>query len=1197
MKLRETIRYELAYQGRRPATWLFVVVLTALLALFTTEAQIADAKSGGTPVNAPFVLAGIALFGSFMALLPIAAIAGEAAARDVVTRMTPLAYTTPIGKSTYLGGRLLAALALAALVSLAVPLGILIAVLLSDVAPELLGPLRPAYYAAAWGIVALPNAIVATAFAFAASTRARRPVAGFAVCALLFMASMLCFGLLALHFGHWTLASLIDPLGLTTLLELTRAWTPEAKRTGLPHLTESYLRNRALWLGIAAAVLALTHRGFRFAHHVDAVRRTRTARAEPAPAPTRAMRPAAPIAAPRHTFGAGTHARQLAAIVGESWRVVVLGWGGIVMLVLAAFIVAIGPELMEQLGVPLVPTTAHIALVLGEPGMWPALLARLLLVYFAGELVWRDREAGLGEIAGAAPVPDGVHLLGRVGGLALAMVTLQALAMVASMLVQLRMGYHEIEPWLHVRLWLGLQLADTVLFAALAVVVHVVVAHKYVGHLAMLLVYGFTYFAGRLRIEHPLLVFAADPGWSYTDMRGFGGTVGPWLVLQGYWAAWTALLLAGAALLWMRGREDGPKARLRTARRRLGPRALGAAAVATALVGVLGGFTFYNTNVRNAYRTARERVAERAAYERLYRRHLTAPQPQLDDVRLRAELHPARRAAEIRGSYRLVNRTALPVESLHVTTDVGAGAMRLDRAATLAVSDDRLGYRIYALAAPLLPGDTLRLDFTTRIAPRGFAHDGVSDLVTANVTYLRNALLPAIGYQPARELSDLGERRDHGLALRGRLPSLDDTTAHRAVSWSGAERIMVDAVVSTDVGQRVVAPGALRRTWVANGRRWFHYATERPIRNDYALFSADYAVRVGRWRDVALEVVHHPRHGWNADGMLAGMRASLEHLTTELGPYPHRQLRLVEHPGKGTLHAFPINVSFEEGFALQDPTHDPRGLDFPFAIVAHEVAHQWWGDQLSPAPVEGSGVLSESLAWYSAMGVVEHAHGPEQLQRLLSLMREAWRPPRAPSDPPLLRASDWFLSYRKGPLAMYAMREYVGAAQVNVALRRLLAAHRADRPPLPTTRDLYRELAAVTPDSLRPLLHDLFAANTLWELATERVTAAPIAGGMTRLTLDVRARKIVVDTAGAERELPMHDLVEIGAFVDGTEGANGADGARGRSVYRQLHRVRSGPQRITITVPATATWAGVDPRSLLFDLQPGNNVARLARPD
>jgi hypothetical protein len=221
-------------------------------------------------------------------------------------------------------------------------------------------------------------------------------------------------------------------------------------------------------------------------------------------------------------------------------------------------------------------------------------------------------------------------------------------------------------------------------------------------------------------------------------------------------------------------------------------------------------------------------------------------------------------------------------------------------------------------------------------------------------------------------------------------------------------------------------------------------------------------------------------------------------------------------------------------------------------------------------------------------------------------MREAWLPPRAPADPPLLRAAEWFLGYRKGPLAMYAVREYVGAERVNDALRRLIATHGHARPPLPTTRDFYREMEAVTPDSLRYLLHDLFAANTLWQLATDSVRAEPAPGGLVRLTLDVRARKIVVDTTGAQREVPMNDLVEIGAFADpsaslrsrsrqAASAGTASGGELGPLVYRQMHRIRSGAQRVAITVPATARWAGVDPRLLLFDLTPSNNAARVPR--
>ena len=56
--------------------------------------------------------------------------------------------------------------------------------------------------------------------------------------------------------------------------------------------------------------------------------------------------------------------------------------------------------------------------------------------------------------------------------------------------------------------------------------------------------------------------------------------------------------------------------------------------------------------------------------------------------------------------------------------------------------------------------------------------------------------------------------------------------------------------MGTDDGQIAVAPGRLRRSWTENGRRYFHYVTDVPIRNDYAFFSAAYAVREARWNDV-----------------------------------------------------------------------------------------------------------------------------------------------------------------------------------------------------------------------------------------------------------------------------------------------------------------------------------------------------------
>src|SRR5688500_10495251 len=97
------------------------------------------------------------------------------------------------------------------------------------------------------------------------------------------------------------------------------------------------------------------------------------------------------------------------------------------------------------------------------------------------------------------------------------------------------------------------------------------------------------------------------------------------------------------------------------------------------------------------------------------------------------------------------------------------------------------------------------------------------------------------------------------------------------------------------------------------------------------------------------------------------------------------------------------------------------------------------------------------------MQVVERTLGGEHLRRLLGMMREVYATPRTRAEVPLLRATGSFLTYRKGPFAMYALREYAGVEPVNAALRSLLEKHGSGTPPLATTLDLYRELQAVLP--------------------------------------------------------------------------------------------------------------------------------------
>ncbi len=1172
MKFREIFRFELAYQIRRPWFWLMFAVLLVVSFLMTREDALADALYDDFFVNAPFAIAVTTVIGGLLWLVVSPVVAGDAAGRDAAMRMDPLVYTVRISKAEYLGGRFLAAFVLNAFLLLAVQAGMLLAVYSPGVNAQLIGPFQPAAYLTAYLFLSLPNAFAGTAIQFALALRSGRPMASylgslFFVFMGFFVASLLLF--------RRGLGTLLDPVGIRFIVEdIAHLWTTIEKNRRLLAFEGIVLQNRLVWLSAGLAVLAVTWVRFRFAHR-SGVRRQRLRFSIRTNEKAEAPPPHSTLRVPR-SFGFAAHARQTLAIAWASFRSIAKSWAGLGFLVVIPLLTI--PVLLDQMvasGTPLLPVTGQVLKQLTGPltselSRW--VIIPLLCVFFAGELLWREREAALDEIADAVPVPDWVPLAGKLLGLGLVLAAFMALLMTAGMLSQLILGHQDFEIGLYLAVLFGLQLPEYLLFAVLALAVHVVVGQKYVGHLVAIAVYAVIVLAPAFGIEHNLFVYGAGPWVTFTEMRGLGPFLAPWLWFKLYWAAWALLLLVVARLFWLRGRESGFGVRVRLARQRLTGATARTAAAAMVLIVALGGFVFYNTNVLNEYETASDIARRRAEYERRYRQYARIPLPQVTAASLHVDIHPARREVDIRGSYRLVNRGSVAIDAIHVATplSVETAALTFDRPATRTLLDDDLGHRIYKLESPLPPGGSMQLNFEVHVERRGFREGGADVSIVPNGTWFTQHWFPAIGYQPSRELVLPSDRREQGLVARRVIPSLYDVEARKG----RGPGILFEAVLSTDADQTAVAPGALRRTWTKDGRRYFHYATDAPIGSEWAFASAKYAVYEARWKDVVIRVFHHPAHAVHPKRMARSIQASLDYLTTQIGPYPYRHITVLEVPGDGIgMHADAGMLTHGEGVTLMNVA-DARTFDFPFAIVAHETAHQW---AVPMAPVEGAPVIAESVATYYAIKVVEHAQGPDQLRRYMSFLRQPY--PIAPirRGEPLLRGLDPWMSYRKGPYALYAMSESIGEDRVNRALRRLYEQHEPLEAPLATTLDLYRELKAVTPDSVQPLLHDLFEVNTFWQFRTERVTAKQLPSGAWQVTLDVKARKTVIDEAGVETELPMDEPVEIGIFARAEEGR----GELSAPLHLEQHRIRSGQQTITVTVPRQPVLAGIDPRHLL----------------
>jgi ABC-type transport system involved in multi-copper enzyme maturation permease subunit len=1147
-------------------------------------------------LNSPFIITSVSVISCLIWLLLASPIAGEAAARDVQTGMHPLTYTAPVGKVQYLGGRFLAALVLNALVLLGVQLGSLLAVYAGGVDPEIIGPFRPVAYLAAYAFIALPNAFVATTIQFLAALLSGRSMASYFGSVILFFFTFPVPLILYFALGQPKLALMMDPIGMFAIMnEMMTAWTIVEKNVRMFTLEGPMLWNRLLWLGIAGALLGFIYPRFRFAHRTATNPWSRITRRFTAkmliPEDTAPARVAITLPRVRQSFGFAMQIRQTRSIAWSSFRMVAMSLAGLVLLVAFPLFVALVVVVQsEHWGIPLLPRTGYILTkYLTAPLKHFAdfrVIVPLLIVYFAGELVWRERDARLSENVDATPVPDWVLLLGKFLGLSLVLTVLMASMTVAGMLAQGFLDYHNFQTSLYLRILFGLQLPEYLLFAMLALVVQTVVNHKHVGMLLALLAYVCLIFSSLLGIEHNLLVYGSSPAWSFTDMRGFGTSIGPWLWFKSYWAAWALLLAVAARLLWVRGRESGLRTRLQITRHRLTPATVLVAVLASTLILTLGGFIFYNTNVLNEYITEDELVQRRAEYERRYGKYEGIPQPQRTATNLHIEIYTDRKAATIRGSYRLVNRHAVPIDSVHLEPAFDVDTrVTFNGPARLVVADDELGHHIYKLDEPLQPGDSLTLSFDVQLKPRGFRNsglrtNGVGQAILENGTYFTGGTLPLIGYQPLRELWSADDRRKHGLPRQVTLSAPGDIDPNVAARPTGT----FEAIVGTAAGQVAVAPGELRRTWSKAGRRYFHYVSDVAINGEDLFFSSNYAVHRERWKNVDIQILVHPGHREHLERLLRSVRASLNYYSAQFGPYPYPFLQIVEQPGNFLGMGVDGSgvVTGGEGFFLLNPQGE--GFDAIFEIVAHEMGHQWWGMQLKPAFAEGGGVISESLAWYSAMQLVKNVKGREALRRFMSKMREPnpWPPIR--TGLPLLRAMDPWANYRKGPYALHALSEYVGEERVNGALRRLVE-KKANS--LATTLDMYEELTIATPDSLKPLLGDLFEKNTFWAFDTKGAKAQRTATGSWLVTFEVEAHKVVADSAGVEREMPVNQWVEIGIFAAAEPGER-----LGKPLYVQKHFIRSGTQTIRVTLPHEPARGGIDPYNLL-DWEEGDNIEQI----
>ena len=760
---------------------------------------------------------------------------------------------------------------------------------------------------------------------------------------------------------------------------------------------------------------------------------------------------------------------------------------------------------------------------------------------------------------------------------------------------QLFTGYTHLEPGLYAQ-GLVIEAIPFLLSAVLAVFLQVVVNQKYVGYLlqALFIVSGGALTA--LHFDHHLYRYGTAPGAPYSDMNGWGPNIRGVFWFQVYWSLVAACLFVVAYLGWVRGSESTWRVRLRTAVSRLHGRPGWVLAVLFVSAAATGTFVFYNTNILNEYLPSDAVERRLAEYETTYGRYRGLPQPRITAIQSSVDLYPDERRIEIRGTYRVVNRSNGAIDVLHVAIPARMTVHSLDFPAHHTVVDDRLlGYSIYRLEAPLPPGGEMTFTFHIELTNPGFVNNGADTSVVENGSFFYSGLFPAFGYQESREIADPSARRRHRLPPAVRMPKIGDLQARNDNTLAAdADWIDFDTTVSTSSDQIAIAPGELQRQWTDGGRHYFQYRTATSIPKFFAFLSARYAVRHDAWNGTAIDIYYHPGHPYNIDRMMTAVKKTLQYMTEHFSPYQHQRLRIVEFP-RYTRRAgsFPNTVPFSESVGFIARLTSPTAIDYPFYVTAHEVAHQWWGYQVLPADVQGSGMLSESMAQYSALMVMEHEYGPEQMRRFLRYELDGYLSGRGGEiieEMPLELVEDQpYVFYRKGSLVLYALKDYLGESVLNEALRRYIASVRDKARPYTVSSDLLSFITDVTPPEKRRIIDDLFRSITLFDLNAVDASSTRLPDGRYDVTMRLEARKLKADGRGREVDVPIDDWIDVGVF------GNAGSGAPPPLLYLQKHHVTAGELTVHVVVSGEPARAGIDPYNKLIDRDPGDNMCSVSR--